>query len=77
VVAGSLKVKSPVPGGGKSVAVVVPVAAMEASIVFPSTSTSFVNVGTQPQGLLAADFNADGKSDLAVANKEATTSRFF
>src|SRR6266404_5754296 len=67
--AGSVTVTSAAPGGGKSVAVVVPVAAMEASIVFPSTSTSFVNVGTQPQGLLAADFNADGKSDLAVANK--------
>src|SRR6266404_1845202 len=34
-----------------------------------SLSTTFVNVGTQPQGLLTADFNADGKSDLAVANK--------
>ena len=74
---GSITVTSPAPGGGKSIAVLVPVAAMQASTIFPSTSTSFVNVGTQPQGLLAADFNADGKSDLAVANKEATTSRFF
>src|SRR5258706_13658322 len=66
---GSITVTSPAPGGGKSIAVLAPVAAMEASTIFPSTSTSFVNVGTQPQGLLAADFNADGKSDLAVANK--------
>ena len=66
---GSVTVVSPAPGGGKSGALLVPVAAVQASTSFPSTPASSVNVGAQPQGLVTADFNSDGKSDIAVANK--------
>src|SRR5882672_812083 len=59
----------PAPGGGRSGVIFVPVAAAEASTSFPSTPTSSVSVGTMPQGLVTADFDADGKLDLAVANK--------
>src|SRR5260221_9685109 len=66
---GSVTVTSAVPGGGKSVAVFVPVAAMEGSIIFPSTSPLFVDVWAQPQGVLAAGFKAGGKTALTVAHK--------
>ena len=65
----SVIVVSPAPGGGKSGAVFVPVATVEASAIFPSMPASSVNVGAQPQQLLAADFNGDGKADLVVANR--------
>jgi uncharacterized repeat protein (TIGR01451 family) len=48
--------------------VYVPVAALEAGTSFPSTPSSSVAVETFPQGIVAADFNGDGKIDLAVAN---------
>src|SRR5205085_747446 len=35
-------------------------------LVFSSALT--YSVGTNPRGLVAADFNGDGKTDLAVAN---------
>src|SRR5882672_3030843 len=66
---GSVTAVSPAPGGGRSGVIFVPVAAAEASTSFPSTPTSSVSVGTMPQGLVTADFDADGKLDLAVANK--------
>jgi mucin-19 len=65
---GSVTVVSPSPGGGKSSVTYVPVAATEPTTSFPSTPTSSVTVGTMPQGLVTADFNGDGKLDLAVAN---------
>ena len=65
---GSVIVTSPKPGGGKSSVTYIPVAAHELTTSFPSTPTSSVGVGMVPQGILTADFNADGKIDLAVAN---------
>jgi hypothetical protein len=70
---GSVLVVSPTPGGGKSGVTFVPVAATEATTFFPATPTSSVSVGTMPQGLVTADFNADGKLDLAVANDGSST----
>jgi Bacterial Ig-like domain (group 3)/FG-GAP-like repeat/Abnormal spindle-like microcephaly-assoc'd, ASPM-SPD-2-Hydin len=51
----------------------VPVAALETSTVFPSTASSTVSVGTTPQGVAVADFNGDGKLDMAVANNGGGT----
>jgi uncharacterized repeat protein (TIGR01451 family) len=65
---GFVAVMSPAPGGGKSNVILVPIVAAEASTTFPSTPTSTVNVGSKPQGLVMADFNADGILDIAVAN---------
>ena len=64
---GSVSVVSPAPGGGKSAATFIPVVASGLSTSFPTTP-SFVTVGTMPQGIVTADFNADGKLDLAIAN---------
>ena len=45
-----------------------PVASVEAGTTFPSTPSSTVTVGNGPTGIATADFNGDGKLDLAVAN---------
>jgi uncharacterized repeat protein (TIGR01451 family) len=55
----------------------VPVTAMQASSNFPSTPTSSVATGAFPQGIVAADFNKDGKVDLAVANNTDGTISVF
>jgi hypothetical protein len=65
----SITVVSTAPGGGTSNVVFVPVAAAEALINFPASPSSSVSVGTLPQGLAVADFNGDGKQDMAIANK--------
>jgi len=70
---GSITVVSPGPGGGKSGVTYVPVAAAELATQFPSTPTTSVAVGSNPQGLVTADFDADGKLDLAVANNADDT----
>jgi uncharacterized repeat protein (TIGR01451 family) len=70
---GSVVVVSPTPGGGKSIATFIPVAAHESATAFPATATSSINVGHLPQGIVTADFNGDGKLDLAVANDTDST----
>jgi hypothetical protein len=45
-----------------------PVASAEAGTTFPSTPSSTVTVGNGPTGVVTADFNGDGRLDLAVAN---------
>jgi hypothetical protein len=61
----SVTVSSPAPGGRTSNAV-------PFTITRPTSFLTFVNstlpVGTDPQGIVVADFNGDGKSDLAVFN---------
>src|SRR5271163_420881 len=70
---GSVVVVSPAPGGGKSGATYVPVAAHESATSFPATPTSSVSVGSLPQWIVTADFNGDGKLDLATANNGDNT----
>jgi hypothetical protein len=67
---GSVSVVNPSPGGGQSNVVWLPVA-------YPSPAPA-LNVGTirasaSPSALAAADFNNDGKLDLAVSNSGAST----
>jgi hypothetical protein len=65
----SVTVSSPAPGGGTSNAV-------PFTITGPTSLLTFVNstlpVGTEPQGVVVADFNGDGKSDLAVFNLQCS-----
>src|SRR5882762_8180942 len=70
---GSITVVTPGLGAGKSGVTYVPVAPAELATQFPSTPTTSVAVGTNPQGLVTADFDADGKLDLAVANNADDT----
>jgi uncharacterized repeat protein (TIGR01451 family) len=55
----------------------VPVTATEASASFPPTPNSSLNTGTSPQGIVTADFNNDGKVDLAIANSGDGTVSIF
>jgi large repetitive protein len=70
---GSITVVNPTPGGRVSNVVYFPVASFETTTVFPSTPNSSLAVGTTPQGIITADFNGDGKLDLAVANSGSNT----
>lgn len=58
---------SPAPGGGTSNAVPFTVTTPTNSLTF---STSAINVGTNPANIVTADFNNDGKPDLAVVNED-------
>jgi hypothetical protein len=70
---GSITVVNPTPGGRVSNVVYFPVASFETTTSFPATPNSSVTVGTSPQGIITADFNGDGKLDLAVANSGSNT----
>jgi hypothetical protein len=70
---GSITVVNPTPGGRISNVVYFPVASFETTTIFPSTPNSSLTVGTTPQGITTADFNGDGKLDLAVANSGSNT----
>jgi|CZKY01.1.fsa_nt_gi hypothetical protein len=61
----SVTVSSPAPGGGTSNAVPFTVTSPTTSLAF---ATSTVSVGVDPTAIVVADFNNDGKADLAVLN---------
>jgi hypothetical protein len=62
----AVTVVNPAPGGGASNAVYFPVAASASSVSFVSAANSPLQI-YDPSGLAVADFNEDGKTDLAVA----------
>lgn len=57
---------NPGPGGGASNVVYFPIAAPEATVNFANATNSPLQV-SEPFGIVAADFNEDGKPDLAVS----------
>lgn len=59
-------VSTPSPGGGTSNAVPFTITSPTTSLTF---ATSKRTVGMAPAGLVVADFNNDGKADLAVVNQ--------
>jgi hypothetical protein len=59
-------VSSPAPGGGTSNAVPFTITTPTKSLAF---ATSTIPVGLNPAGIIVADFNNDGKPDLAVVNQ--------
>jgi hypothetical protein len=59
----SVTVSSPAPGGGTSNAVPFTITSPTSSLTF---ATSMFPVGFAPAGIVVADFNGDGKGDLAV-----------
>jgi hypothetical protein len=61
----SVTVSNPAPGGGTSNAVPFTITSRTSSLTFVNST---LPVGTDPQGIVVADFNGDGKSDLAVFN---------
>ncbi len=62
----AVTVVNPGPGGGPSSAVYFQVAAPEATVNFVNAANSPLQV-SQPVGIAAADFNEDGKPDLAIS----------
>lgn len=63
----SVTVLSPTPGGGSSNAALFTVVSPKTSLAF---SRSKITTGATPSGVVAADFNGDGKTDLAVINAD-------
>lgn len=49
----------------ESNAVLLPISSSETNVAFANSS---ITAGNNPQGVVAADFNGDGKQDLAIAN---------
>ena len=62
----SVTVSSPAPGGGTSNAVPFTITTSTNSLAF---AASTLPVGLNPGGVVVADFNNDGKADLAVVNQ--------
>ena len=62
----AVTVVNPGPGGGASNVAYFQIAAPEASVTFANATNSPLQV-PEPSGIVAADFNQDGKPDLAVA----------
>jgi hypothetical protein len=62
----AVTVVNPGPGSGSSNVVYFPVATPEATVTFANAANSPLQV-SEPFGIVAADFNEDGKPDLAIA----------
>jgi hypothetical protein len=62
----AVTVVNPGPGGGPSNVVYFQVAAPEATVSFANTANTSLQV-SEPSGIVSADFNEDGKQDLAIA----------
>jgi len=62
----AITVDSPTPGGGASNVVYFQIAAPETNVSFASATNSPLSIYS-PFGMTVADFNQDGKADLAVA----------
>ena len=60
----SVTVVNPGPGGGTSNVVFFPISIPESTVLLSSAN---INVGVYPEALAVADFNGDGKLDIAVA----------
>ena len=69
-----LTVSNPGPGGGISNTMLFPILNRISNVSF--TSSSF-QTGKLPQAIVTADFNGDGKLDLAVANNTDNTISVF
>ncbi len=65
----SVTVSSPAPGGGTSNTVFFTITNPTTTLAF---ATSTIPTGLNPGGLVVADFNNDGKADLAVLNRNET-----
>lgn len=66
----SVTVMTPGPGGGISNQVFFPITNASSSVSF---STQSMAVGSNPNGIVTADFNGDGIPDLAIANQGSNT----
>ena len=71
---GGITVVNPSPGGGQSNTVWLPVTYLTP---LPTLNTSTVQAGSGPAAVVTADFNRDGKLDLAVTNSIAGTVSIF
>ena len=70
----SITVVNPSPGGGESNVVFLPITNPTSSV---SLNRSDYATGSSPDSVATADFNRDGKLDLAVANFSANTVSIF
>jgi hypothetical protein len=70
----SVTVFTPGPGGGTSNAVLFTVTTLTASVAF---TTSTIPAGLNPGGIVVADFNHDGKPDLAFVNQNQPDSTCY
>ncbi len=70
----SVTVTNPAPGGGTSNVAFFTVTSPTTSLTF---AASTIPVGTDPSNIVVADFNNDGKPDLAVINQNQTDSTCY
>ena len=67
---GRVAVSNPAPGGGVSNSQAFQVSTPASTIAMGGTS---LHVGQNPRGIVVADFNGDGKPDVAAVNRNSGT----